>query len=468
MLSESQERMLCVVRAGAGDEVLAIFDKWDLDGAAIGARHRHRPMRVLATASSSATSRARRSPTSARVRRAASARPRRSTPRPSRPLARRRRRLEALLALLALAEHRLAEWVFHQYDHGRASRTVRRPEEADAAVVRAARTARATRRCRTDCNGRRFAARSLRGHVAAVPSAPQPRVHGRRAARRHRLPQLRQPRAARGDVAARRGHPRPRRRLPRARDAGRAGQRLALQRGRRGSIYPTPMIGMVGRLPDARRAVRLGFADEGTRSRSSAVAPVAGASELREAPRRVAARSPARRRPRGGRARRSRPCASAVRARAARRRPRLRRGRARAALAECCVAGGIGAEIGLDELLQALATDLERSCSRSCCTAHSPRRSSARARAASSCAAARGPRRSRGRTSVAIPAPVGGNVRGDHRSGARVLRLGELRCGARRGARGVPGEPGSGGAARPSLTRAPARGGRRARCGAFR
>ena len=43
----------------------------------------------------------------------------------------------------------------------------------------------------------------------------------RRAARRHRLPQLRQPRAPRGHVAARRGHPRPRRRLPRARDAGR-------------------------------------------------------------------------------------------------------------------------------------------------------------------------------------------------------------------------------------------------------
>ena len=55
----------------------------------------------------------------------------------------------------------------------------------------------------------------------------------RRAARGHRLPQLRQPRAARDHVAVRRGDPRPRRRLPRARDAGRLRQRLALQRDRR-------------------------------------------------------------------------------------------------------------------------------------------------------------------------------------------------------------------------------------------
>jgi phosphoribosylformylglycinamidine (FGAM) synthase-like enzyme len=41
------------------------------------------------------------------------------------------------------------------------------------------------------------------------------------------------------------------------RGADRRRQRLALQRGRAtGPIYPTPVIGMVGRLPDARRAGR--------------------------------------------------------------------------------------------------------------------------------------------------------------------------------------------------------------------
>ncbi|HKA90495.1 MAG TPA: phosphoribosylformylglycinamidine synthase subunit PurL [Haliangiales bacterium] len=36
MLSESQERMLCVVKKGRETEALAIFDKWDLDAAVIG------------------------------------------------------------------------------------------------------------------------------------------------------------------------------------------------------------------------------------------------------------------------------------------------------------------------------------------------------------------------------------------------------------------------------------------------
>ncbi|MCD8567137.1 MAG: hypothetical protein LRY50_01805, partial [Geovibrio sp.] len=36
MLSESQERMLMVVRKGCEDKVKAIFDKWDLDAEVIG------------------------------------------------------------------------------------------------------------------------------------------------------------------------------------------------------------------------------------------------------------------------------------------------------------------------------------------------------------------------------------------------------------------------------------------------
>ena len=44
---------------------------------------------------------------------------------------------------------------------------------------------------------------------------------------------------------------------------GDRGQRLALQRGPEGPIFPTPVIGMVGRLPDAARAGRLGFAGDG-------------------------------------------------------------------------------------------------------------------------------------------------------------------------------------------------------------
>ena len=36
LLSESQERMLIVARAGAEDVVAGVFAKWDLDAAVIG------------------------------------------------------------------------------------------------------------------------------------------------------------------------------------------------------------------------------------------------------------------------------------------------------------------------------------------------------------------------------------------------------------------------------------------------
>ena len=91
----------------------------------------------------------------------------------------------------------------------------------------------------------------------------QPHLRRRRAARAHQLPQLRQPREAAHRVAAHAavaGIADACRALERA---GRRRQRLALQRGGRGPIYPTPVVGMVGELPDAARAGRLGFAHDG-------------------------------------------------------------------------------------------------------------------------------------------------------------------------------------------------------------
>ena len=80
----------------------------------------------------------------------------------------------------------------------------------------------------------------------------QPRLRRRRAARPDQLPELRQPGEAAHRLAAHARDRRPRRRLPRLRRAGRRRQRLALQRGRRGPIYPTPVVGLVGELPAAR------------------------------------------------------------------------------------------------------------------------------------------------------------------------------------------------------------------------
>ena len=62
---------------------------------------------------------------------------------------------------------------------------------------------------------------------------PERRGDRREAARDHELPELRQPRAPRGDVAVLRGDPRDARRVPRARDPGHRRERELLQRVRR-------------------------------------------------------------------------------------------------------------------------------------------------------------------------------------------------------------------------------------------
>ena len=119
-------------------------------------------------------------------------------------------------------------------------------------------------------------------------------------------------------------------------------------RPRDGPIYPTPVIGMVGALPDARRAGRLGFQRPATRSPSSARSPRrCRGSELAQA---CAGRAPARdcpasrhrRRPLGRPAR----CATAVRAGVISSAHDIAEGGLAMALAECCLAGGIGASIG--------------------------------------------------------------------------------------------------------------------------
>ncbi len=88
--------------------------------------------------------------------------------------------------------------------------------------------------------------------------------HRRAAARRDELPQLRRPDAARGVLAADRGRPRARRRVPGARPARHRRQRLALQRvaDRRRSPRP-PEIGVVGLLDDVATLVGPAFAASG-------------------------------------------------------------------------------------------------------------------------------------------------------------------------------------------------------------
>ncbi len=176
---------------------------------------------------------------------------------------------ETLLALLGSANLASRRPVFEQYDCIVGSRTARRPEQADAAVLLLgsdlaiahqharlqdltpaadARRPRAPVPTMAWLPGRlRSLPRRRRGRARVLG---QPRLRRSRAARPHQLPEFRQPREAAHRLAGEPRGRRPRRRLSRARRARGGRQRLALQRGRR---RPDPSD--AGRR-DRRRAAR--------------------------------------------------------------------------------------------------------------------------------------------------------------------------------------------------------------------
>src|SRR5262249_35134238 len=121
--------------------------------------------------------------------------------------------------------------------------------------------------------------------------------------------------------------------------------------GRAGPIYPTPVIGMVGRLPDARRAGHLGFQIGGEQiALVGPFRPSLGASEL--------AKLRGETLPDGLEAidlevvKASQSAVRAVvRAGVLSSAHDVAEGGLAVALAECCLAGGVGAEVRLGEEL---------------------------------------------------------------------------------------------------------------------
>ena len=157
---------------------------------------------------------------------------------------------DALLRLLGSPDLASKRWIWEQYDHTVMADTVQRPG-GDAAVVRVHGTAQGPGA------HDRLHAPLLRGRprhrrpAGGGRGLAQPRRHRRHAARHHRLPELRQPRAPGRHGPDRRLHRGHGRGLPRARLPGRLGQRLALQRDQRrrascprprsaASAYPRP------------------------------------------------------------------------------------------------------------------------------------------------------------------------------------------------------------------------------------
>jgi phosphoribosylformylglycinamidine synthase subunit PurL len=346
MISESQERMLCVVAPERLTEVLAVCDKWEVNATAIGEVTDGDRLRVfddgelvgdlpvIALVDECPAYDLAPAPPAVPIYPA----PRRTLP----------DGLDAggtLLSLLASANLASRRWAFEQYDCIVGSRTVRRPEAADAAVLMLEHGGAIA--VSIDGNGRRVAVDPYRGAVEAVlecsanlactgaePLGLTNCLNFGNPEKPHIAWQLTRAVAGLGDACRALGVPV-------------VGGNVSLyNEGGGGPIYPTPVVGMVGELPNPARAGRLGFAAEGDAIALIATgwAPAAAGSELAKL--------------RGEAVAGELPPADlgSLRALHAAVRRGVRDGVLRSAhdiaegglavaLAECCLAGGIGARI---------------------------------------------------------------------------------------------------------------------------
>jgi phosphoribosylformylglycinamidine synthase len=265
MVSESQERMLCVVEPGRVDEVLAVCAKWETTATAIGEVTDSGRLRVLSGGDVVGDM-----PVEALVDDCPlyDLAPEKPTE-PVYPAPRRTLEsddpaaiLPALLRSWNIADRRP---VFEQYDCLVQSRTVRRPDDADAAVLLLGTgpTPPAIA-VSIDGSGRRVACDPYRGTVEAVlecaanlacvgaePLGLTNCLNFGNPEKPHIAWQLSESVRGMADAC-------------RALDVPVVGGNVSLyNEGPEGPIYPTPVVGMVGRMPEAARAGRLGFAVEG-------------------------------------------------------------------------------------------------------------------------------------------------------------------------------------------------------------
>jgi phosphoribosylformylglycinamidine synthase len=281
MVSESQERMLCVVEPARVQAVLALCERWEIDGAAIGTVTDSRRVRVLAGGTLAGDM-----PVSALVEGCPlydlqPTRPSRSPyEAPAPALAASATAAESLLALLGSPNVCSRRALFEQYDAIVQSRTVRRPEQADAAVL--ALPDGGAVAVSIDGNGRRVAADPYRGTLEAAlecaanlacagaqPLGATNNLNFGNPEKPHVAWQLSESVRGLADACT-------------ALEVPIVGGNVSLyNETAAGPIYPTPVVGMVGRLPDARRAGRLAFRREGDEiALVGPFAPALAASEL--------------------------------------------------------------------------------------------------------------------------------------------------------------------------------------------
>jgi phosphoribosylformylglycinamidine synthase len=353
MISESQERMLCIVEPERLQDVLDVCAKWEVLATAIGVVTDSGRLRVLAgervTGDLPVVALVDECP----VYDLAPAPPATPLyPATAPVLGDDGDPGETLLALLGSPNIASRRPVFEQYDCVVGSRTARRPEQADAAVLMLDGDGAGGRRpalaVSIDGNGRRVACDPYRGAVEAVlecsanlacvgaePLGLTNCLNFGNPEKPHIAWQLSRAVAGLGDACRALGVPV-------------VGGNVSLyNEGGGGPILPTPVVGMVGELPDAARAGRLGFAQPGDAVAliaASGWAPSLAGSELAKL--------------RGAAPEGELPAADlgelravhaairqAVRSGALRSAHDVAEGGLAVALAECCIAGGQGAEV---------------------------------------------------------------------------------------------------------------------------
>jgi phosphoribosylformylglycinamidine synthase len=266
MVSESQERMLCVVEPANLDAVIELCAKWEVRATAIGEVTDTRRMRILsdgdlvgdlpveALVDDCPVYTLEPAPPSERI-----------YAQPPARLAETADSGEVLLELLQAPTIASKRWAYEQYDTLVGSRTVRRSGAGDAAVLQlepdggsgAIATA-------IDGNGRRVACDPYTGAVEAVLECAQNLacvgaeplgltncLNFGNPEKPHIAWQLTEAVRGLGDAC-------------RALDVPVVGGNVSLyNEGSEGPIYPTPVVGMVGKLPDAARVPAMGFQAEG-------------------------------------------------------------------------------------------------------------------------------------------------------------------------------------------------------------
>jgi len=265
MVSESQERMLCVCEPANVNAVLEVCARWEVGGTVIGEITDTRRM-VICDGDAVVGD----IPVEALVddcplydlapQRPAA--PLYAPPEAALAEADARDPEAALLALLAAPNIASRRALFEQYDCLVGSRTVRRPESADAAVLLMPHGPAIA--VSIDGNGRRVAADPYRGAVEAVlecaanlacvgaePLGLTNCLNFGNPEKPHIAWQLSEAVRGLGDACRALGVPV-------------VGGNVSLyNEGGGGPIYPTPVVGMVGELPDPLHAGRTGFVLEG-------------------------------------------------------------------------------------------------------------------------------------------------------------------------------------------------------------